>query len=1259
MDGDRKRESWRSEEQGKRGPLQRLKALALKAAFWKKTVHNTTDGRRVDVRTEQLPAIDPRTGLGYIDNTIRSSKYTIWSFLPKQLYAQFPGKIANCYFLFISILQLIPGLSTTGTFTTLAPLLIFVAISMGKEGWEDNRRHKLDKTENTSLVLRLKRSPDSNGPSEWEEVEWQTLHVGDIVRVQRNQAVPADIIVLHVDGAEDTAFIETMALDGETNLKNKVAPTLLINKFKSADDIIWSDTFVDVEHPNLDLYNFSGNITVEEETLPLTNDDIVYRGSILRNTKEVIGLMIYSGEECKIRMNATKNPRVKAPALQYVVNRIVIFIVLLVLILAVFLTGAYLVWRSQEARSWYLIDATVPIFPIFISFVIILNTLIPLSLYVSMEVVKLFQVWFMIGDIEMYDPVTNTPMEARTSTINEELGQVHYVFSDKTGTLTDNIMNFRKMSVAGTAWIHEENPEAGGEGAKVSDDQSRRGAAEGQGTELSGNTDELLEYITETPSSQFARSAHFFLLSMAICHSCMSEETDGEINYQSTSPDEVALVKAAQEMGYIFIDRRAGKMRVRVTSQGITQTYEVLQVLEFTSKRKRMSAIVRMPDGKVCLFSKGADSTIMGLLRQADLARDMLRKVERKATMRRQSTIAPLKRRSTLRQSIIGDSRRNLTFSGNGFSSPTERAMSPHRVAGSFAPDKVDMDDAIVFENCFQHINNFATDGLRTLLYGYRFLSDQEFAEWNRMYHEASTSLNDRQEKMDEVADLIEQELDLSGATAIEDLLQKGVPATIERLRRAHIKIWVLTGDKRETAINIGRSCGLIKEFSTVVILDHETGGLLQQIQAGTELRKSDEAAHFCIVVDGQSLSIIESDETLYAQLHEFAIIADSVLCCRASPSQKASLVKSIRQRVKGSITLAIGDGANDVAMLQEAHIGIGIAGREGLQAARTSDYSIAQFRFLAKLLLVHGRWNYLRVCKYTLGTFWKEMLFYLTQAMYQHANGYTGTSLYEPWSLSMFNALFTSLAVIFLGIFEKDLHANTLMAVPELYSYGQKNRGFSLKLYLAWSCNAAILASGVYYTTEALFGNSIFTIDNGLYGMGALSYTAIVLIINLKLQFWEPHLHTLTTLFAVIVTITGWFLWNIVLSEIYKDNVIYNVSDGLLKRWGRNALWWLTVVLIVAAAGAFEVILHVLRKAVRPSDTDDFQELEKIGYWAERWREEAVLGEGRKAGDIGNVDGEKEKEMKGRRDENGDIEMNDLKPKEKRGIGGRIKNLV
>jgi phospholipid-translocating ATPase len=397
------------------------------------------DGRHIDLdASRKKDLIDERTGKVYCGNTIRSTRFTPWNFLPRQLFAQF-SKLANFYFLCVSILQMIPGLSTTGQYTTFAPLMFFVSISMAKEGIDDLRRHKLDKAENIrdAKVLHAYRptkagSPDTTAteapevaPIHWAPIKWRDVKVGDVVKLERNDAAPADLVLLRSSGPNGIAYVETMALDGETNLKSKQATSSISKACVTEENVAACRAHFVVEDPNLDLYNFEGKVTVDGKTSPLTNNEIIYRGSILRNTPDAIGMVIYSGEECKIRMNANKHPRIKAPSLQSIVNRIVIFIVIFVIALAIFNTVAYQIWDSNENKSWYLTNAGVAFFPILTSFIIMFNTMIPLSLYVSLEIIKLAQMYF-FNDIDMYDPVSDTPCEARTSTINEELGQIRY-----------------------------------------------------------------------------------------------------------------------------------------------------------------------------------------------------------------------------------------------------------------------------------------------------------------------------------------------------------------------------------------------------------------------------------------------------------------------------------------------------------------------------------------------------------------------------------------------------------------------------------------------------------------------------------------------------------------------------------------------------------------------------------------------------------------------------------------------------------------
>jgi phospholipid-translocating ATPase len=431
-------------------------------ALWKRVLEGkpippSKDGRHIDLDASRTdPLIDERTGKVYIGNTIRSSRYTLWNFLPRQLFFQF-SKLANAYFLLISIMQMIPGWSTTGNYTTIIPLILFVAISMAKEGYDDVRRYKLDQAENnrTTLVLRPnppsgRNNPASSGlssksnimfgrglikghqtipsndesfsvavsddePSLWSPLKWCDVKVGDIIKLSRDDPVPADMVLLHSDGPNGIAYIETMALDGETNLKSKHAPSSLAKCCRSDAEIVACRAKIVVEDPNIDLYNFDGRVTVDGATLPLTTNEIVFRGSTLRNTTTAIGMVINSGEECKIRMNANKNPRTKAPAMQIITNKIVVMLVIFVVLLALFCTIAYQIWAGNtENKSWYLKDARVPFVQIIVGFIILFNTLIPLSLYVSLEIIKVFQL-ILMGDVEMYDPVSNTPMICNVS----------------------------------------------------------------------------------------------------------------------------------------------------------------------------------------------------------------------------------------------------------------------------------------------------------------------------------------------------------------------------------------------------------------------------------------------------------------------------------------------------------------------------------------------------------------------------------------------------------------------------------------------------------------------------------------------------------------------------------------------------------------------------------------------------------------------------------------------------------------------------
>nr|XP_026493393.1 probable phospholipid-transporting ATPase IM [Vanessa tameamea] len=1095
----------------------------------------------------------------YANNYIKTSKYSIITFLPLNLLEQFQ-RLANFYFLCLLVLQLIPAISSLTPITTAIPLIGVLALTAVKDAYDDFQRHQNDSQVNHRRAKTLR-----NG--KLVEEKWASVQVGDVIRLENDQFVAADILLLSSSEPNGLCYIETAELDGETNLKCRQC--LLETAAMGQDDAQLGafDGEIVCETPNNLLNKFDGTLSWRDQHFSLDNDKILLRGCVLRNTSWCYGVVVFAGKDTKLMQNSGKT-KFKRTSIDRLLNFLIIGIVLFLLSMCVFCTVACGVWEWLVGRYFQVYlpwDTLVPAEPasgaiviallVFFSYAIVMNTVVPISLYVSVEVIRFAQSFLINWDEKMYYEKTGTAAKARTTTLNEELGQIQYVFSDKTGTLTQNIMTFNKCSIGGLCYgdIVDENT---GETIELTDST--------EPLDFSDNPEYEPEFKFFDAKLQKAvrrgdRNVYDFFRLLALCHTVMPEQKNGRLEYQAQSPDESALVSAARNFGFVFRERSPNTITIEV--MGKTEVYELLCILDFNNVRKRMSVILKK-DGEIRLYTKGADNVIYDRLKR----------------------------------------------------SHQEEVRSKTQ----------------------EHLNKFAGEGLRTLALAWRPLEERGFAEWKRRHQAAALALRDRDERLDAIYEEIETDLILIGVTAIEDKLQDGVPETIANLSMAGIKIWVLTGDKQETAINIGYSCQLLTDdMAEVFVIDgvaHDdvdrqlakcrdsirvvntflphgpseakgsrsetaNGGAVARPSPGraanvklnapavsvvtfrwehnTLAHDSNEyasggAAHapdshehgddsngFAIVVNGHSLV-----HCLHPKLEEkfldVVLHCRSVICCRVTPLQKAMVVELIKKSRK-AVTLAIGDGANDVSMIKAAHIGVGISGQEGMQAVLASDYSIAQFRFLQRLLLVHGRWSYYRMCKFLRYFFYKNFAFTVCHFWFAFFCGFSAQTVFDEMFISVYNLFYTSLPVLALGVFEQDVSDATSLQFPKLYAPGHTSQLFNKTEFIKSTlhgCFTSLVLFLIPYGTykDGLAPDGKILSDHMLLG----SVVATILIIDnttqiaLDTTYWTVFNH---------ITIWGSLVSYFVLDYFY-NYVIRGPYVGSLTVALTQATFWFTAVL-------------------------------------------------------------------------------------------------
>ncbi|KAH9837972.1 phospholipid-translocating P-type ATPase [Rhodofomes roseus] len=1259
----------------------------------------------------------------YKRNKVRTSKYTIVTFIPKNLYEQF-RRVANVYFLALAVLQAFSVFGATSPQLAALPLIFIIAVTAIKDGIEDYRRATLDEEVNTSAATKLGQWRNVNQPTDpriwierilrinppgritkgvrklrekeaqegmdivlskgldgelvsvrasqdpnasftslpppaspaqkldspgasprvttkmasldyhsyppnqgasaggrgaphqthrpgldswsggsgtlalyqesvhsrssmgvvndgqrtagfahWERTLWKKLEVGDVVLLRENEQIPADIVVLSTSDPDNMCYVETKNLDGETNLKPRKSARAT-SGIMSEEDIERSSFVLDSEPPHQNLYTYHGVLryrdmeTGEMKQESLSINELLLRGCTLRNTAWVIGLVVFTGPDTKIMLNGGETPSKRSKIeketnFNVIVNFVILIIMCLICAIANGLydaksgTSADFFEQGAQPSSSNVVNAVVT----FVSCLIAFQNIVPISLYISIEIVKTIQAFFISQDVDMYYKPLDAACTPKTWNISDDLGQIEYIFSDKTGTLTQNVMEFQKCSVHGVTY---------GEGVT----EAQRGAAKRAGVQdaldpqeqedmlrrlkdgmltkmsrafknrylqpqkLTLISPQLADDLANKASEQRSHVIAFFR-ALAVCHSVLSDrpephEQPYHLEYKAESPDEAALVAAARDVGFPFVQKSREGIDIEVMGQ--PERYKLLQMIEFDSTRKRMSVIVRNPQGQIVLYTKGADSVIY------------------------------------------------------------QRLAADH--------------DPQLKAKTLQDMELFANGGLRTLCIAYRNVSEDEYLHWQSVYDAATSAITDRDAEIDKANAMIEHSLTILGATALEDKLQEGVPEAIETLHQAGIKLWILTGDKIQTAIEIGFSCNLLKNDMEIMILSAEDAAAAHtQIEAGINKIASmlgppsvkqergfvaGAQAAFAVVIDGDTLRHALSPG-LKGMFLNLTTQCETVVCCRVSPAQKALVVKLVKDG-RDAMTLSIGDGANDVAMIQEANIGCGLLGHEGSQAAMSADYAFAQFRYLTKLLVVHGRWSYQRVADMHSNFFYKNVIWTFALFWYMIFNNFDATYLYQYSFILLCNLVFTSLPVIVMGAFDQDINAKAALAFPQLYIRGIRGLEYTRTKFwmymldglyqsvvvffipfLAWTLGLpASWSHGRTFESQADLGTTV----------AVAAIFAANTYVGLNTRYW-----TIITWLVVIGSSVVMILWIVIYSFFptsnFNDEVVILFSE---------VIFWAVVIISVVIALTPRFLVKYFKSAYMPLDRDIVREMWVMG---------------------------------------------------------------
>ncbi|GAA5838969.1 hypothetical protein JCM11251_007842 [Rhodosporidiobolus azoricus] len=1037
----------------------------------------------------------------YPPNIVKNQKYNVATFLPLVLYEQFKF-FYNLYFLLVALSQFVPALRIGFLATYIVPLAFVLAVTLGKEAYDDYKRYLRDRSANSTLYSILTPSPSStsapnshhasSSPSTalLKPTSSAKLRVGDLVHLEKNDRVPADLLLLRTSDPSGTCFVRTDQLDGETDWKLRVAVER--TQGLGADGTLLEvGGEVEAAAPGKDIHSFVGTLrlmhlpppvsaassgevdalaeTPEEDDLvavpsstlptsslsspsvhPLTAENMLWANTVLA-AGQAVGVVVYTGRETRAVMN-TSQPGTKVGLLDVEINRLA-----KILCACTFALSVILVALNGFRGHWW-----VYVF----RFLILFSSIIPISLRVNLDMGKTVYAHQIMHDNEIPETVV------RTSTLPEELGRIEYLLSDKTGTLTQNEMELKKLHLGTMSYGLDSMDEVAHQLATALGEEKAIPAP-------SLTTGVGLVSAATRGRRDMSSRVKDIVLGLGLCHNVtpVIDDADGSITYQASSPDEVAIVRFTESIGLTLSARDRVSITLK-TAAGATLSYDVLEIFPFTSESKRMGIIVRdRHSGEITFYQKGADVVMARIVAYNDWLE----------------------------------------------------------------------------EEC----GNMAREGLRTLVMARKRLSEEAYQAFDQAHRDAKVSLGDRNLAASRViSEHLERDLELLGVTGVEDKLQDDVKMTIELLRNAGIKIWMLTGDKIETATCIAVSTKLVSRGQYI----HQIAKLKSPAEARDELEFLSTKLDCCLVIDGESLQLCI--EHFHQEFISLSTKLSAVVACRCSPTQKADVARLIREYTKKRVC-CIGDGGNDVSMIQAADVGVGIVGKEGRQASLAADFSVNQFSYLTKLLLWHGRNSYKRSAKLAQFVIHRGLIISVIQAVFSSVFYFSPIAIYQGWLMVGYATAYT-MAPVFSLVLDRDVNEDVALLYPELYKELTKGRSLSYKTFFSW-----LMIS--IYQGGAIMLSSLILFESEFLNIVSISFTALVF----------------NELIMVAVEITTWHVL-MVLSEIFTAG-LYVVSIMFLPEYFdlsfvlSPAFAW-KVALIVAISAAPLWVIKYLKSKLAPT---------------------------------------------------------------------------